>query len=78
MPQTDPIEAPVIILSEPQLGENIGAAARAMLNCGLTDLRLVAPRDGWPNRQAWGMASGADAVLEGARLFATLGEAVSR
>ena len=68
---------PVVILVEPQLGENIGATARAMLNCGLTDLRLVAPRDGWPNRQAWGMASGADAVLEEARLYATLGEAVA-
>ncbi len=68
---------PVVILVEPQLGENIGATARAMLNCGLTYLRLVAPRDGWPNRKAWGMASGADEVLEGARLFATLGEAVA-
>ena len=65
------------MLVEPQLGENIGAAARAMLNCGLTDLRLVAPRDGWPNPRAWGMASGADAVLDGARLYATLDEAVA-
>ncbi len=68
---------PAIVLVEPQLGQNIGATARAMLNCGLTDLRLVAPRDGWPNPQAWGMASGADEVLAAARHFATLGEAVA-
>ncbi len=50
---------PAVVLVEPQLGENIGAAARAMLNCGLTDLRLVNPRDGWPNEKAQAMASGA-------------------
>ena len=55
--------APAIILVTPQLGENIGAAARAMLNCGLTDLRLVAPRDGWPSPTAQRAASGADSVL---------------
>ena len=60
---------PAIILVEPQLGENIGAAARAMLNCGLTDLRLVKPRDGWPNAKAVANASGADSVIEAARLF---------
>ena len=60
---------PAIILVEPQLGENIGAAARAMLNCGLTDLRLVKPRDGWPNPKAVANASGADSVIEAARLF---------
>ena len=49
---------PAIILTRPQMGENIGAAARAMLNFGLTDLRLVAPRDGWPNPKAIAMASG--------------------
>jgi tRNA/rRNA methyltransferase len=54
---------PSVILVEPQLGENVGAAARAMLNCGLTDLRLVSPRCGWPNEKANAMASGA---LDGA------------
>lgn len=61
MPHTvDPVDSvPSIILVRPQMGENIGAAARAMLNFGLTDLRLVAPRDGWPSRRAADMASGA-------------------
>ena len=61
---------PSIVLVEPQLGENIGTAARAMLNFGLTDLRLVRPRDGWPNKKAIGPASGANAVVEGARVCA--------
>ena len=69
--------APAVILVRTQLGENIGAAARAMLNCGLSDLRLVEPRDGWPNVKALGAASGADAVLSGARLCATVDEAVA-
>jgi tRNA/rRNA methyltransferase len=69
--------APAIVLVEPQLGDNVGAAARAMLNCGLTDLRLVRPRDGWPSTAAVAMASGADAVLDGARLCADLGEALA-
>ena len=69
--------APAIVLVEPQLGENVGAAARAMLNCGLSDLRLVGPRDGWPSSKARAMASGADAVLDGARLFDTVAEAVA-
>ncbi len=60
---------PVIVLVRPQLGENIGAAARAMLNFGLTELRLVAPRCPWPDRRAINTASGADAVLAEARLF---------
>jgi tRNA/rRNA methyltransferase len=60
---------PAIVLVEPQLGENIGAAARAMLNCGLTELRLVNPRDGWPNAKALAAASGADEVIQGAQLF---------
>jgi tRNA/rRNA methyltransferase len=63
---------PAIILVQSQLGENIGTAARAMLNCGLDDLRLVAPRDGWPNPRAVAAASGADAVLDKARLYPTL------
>lgn len=69
--------APAVILVRSQLGENIGAAARAMLNCGLSDLRLVQPRDGWPNVKALGAASGADAVLNGVRLCATVEEAVA-
>ncbi|WP_420605551.1 RNA methyltransferase [Novosphingopyxis sp.] len=69
--------APAIVLVRPQLGENIGKAARAMLNFGLTDLRLVAPRDGWPNPSAGPAASGADLVLERARLFDTVAEAVA-
>lgn len=68
---------PAIILVRPQLGANIGAAARAMLNFGLTDLRLVAPRDGWPNPDAGPSASGADAVLANARVFATVSDAVA-
>ena len=60
---------PAIILVRPQLGENIGAAARAMLNCGLTELRIVNPRDGWPNPQAVRSASGADSVIENARIY---------
>ena len=68
---------PVIILVQPQLGENIGKAARAMLNFGLTELRLVAPRDGWPNPSAGPAASGADIVLEQAQVFDTLAEAVA-
>ncbi len=68
---------PAIVLVAPQLGENVGAAARAMLNCGLTDLRLVRPRHRWPNPKAEAAASGATEVVEGARLFATAAEAVA-
>ena len=68
---------PTIILVRPQLGENIGMAARAMLNCGLSTLRLVAPRDGWPNPKAQRAASGADVVLERAQVFDTVAEAVA-
>ena len=59
---------PSMILVRPQMGENIGAAARAMLNFGLTDMRLVAPRDGLPNPKATAMASGATGVLDSARV----------
>jgi tRNA/rRNA methyltransferase len=62
-------KAPAIILSEPQLGENIGACARAMANFGLTDLRLVKPRDGWPNPKAEAMAVGAAGLIEAARIY---------
>jgi tRNA/rRNA methyltransferase len=72
-----PIPSPAIVLVRPQLGENIGKAARAMLNFGLTDMRLVAPRDGWPNPSAGPAASGADAVLADARVFASVAEAVA-
>jgi tRNA/rRNA methyltransferase len=68
---------PVIVLVRPQLGENIGKAARAMLNFGLTEMRLVAPRDGWPNPGAGPAASGADIVLERAQVFDTVAEAVA-
>jgi tRNA/rRNA methyltransferase len=68
---------PVIVLVRPQLGQNIGKAARAMLNFGLTELRLVAPRDGWPNPEAGPAASGADIVLERAEVFATAQEAIA-
>lgn len=68
---------PAIVLVRPQLGENIGKAARAMLNFGLTDLRLVTPRDGWPNPAAGPAASGADIVLEKARLFDSVADAVA-
>ena len=67
---------PAIILVEPQLGENIGTAARAMMNCGLDDLRLVRPRDGWPSDKAIAAASGADAVLAKARLYPSLPAAI--
>jgi tRNA/rRNA methyltransferase len=68
---------PVIVLVRPQLGENIGKAARAMLNFGLTELRLVAPRDGWPNPDAGPAASGADIVLAEAKLYDSLADAVA-
>jgi tRNA/rRNA methyltransferase len=69
--------SPAIILVEPQLGENIGHTARAMLNFGLRDLRLVTPRDGWPNPAAAATAAGADEVLEKARVFDSLEAAVA-
>jgi len=68
---------PVIVLVRPQLGQNIGKAARAMLNFGLTEMRLVAPRDGWPNADAGPAASGADVVLKGAKLFETTADALA-
>ncbi|MEX2449441.1 MAG: RNA methyltransferase [Rhodospirillales bacterium] len=68
---------PAIVLIEPQLGENIGMAARAMLNCGLTDLRLVRPRDGWPNEHAVSASSGAVAVIERVRLFERTEDAIA-
>jgi tRNA/rRNA methyltransferase len=74
-----PIEEawPAIVLVRPQMGENIGAVARAMLNFGLSQLRLVEPRDRWPNLKAWPVASGADRVLDAARLDWTLDAAIA-
>jgi len=68
---------PIVVLVEPQLGENIGAAARAMANFGLSRLRLVKPRQAWPNPEARKMASGADRVLDGAVLYDTVEAAVA-
>lgn len=69
--------APVVVLVHPQLGENIGMAARAMLNFALTEMRLVKPRDGWPSESALKAASGADMVIEGAQVFETVEEAIA-
>ena len=71
------ISKPVIVLVRPQLGQNIGKAARAMLNFGLTEMRLVAPRDGWPNPDAGPAASGADSVLAEAQMYDTVAEAIA-
>jgi tRNA/rRNA methyltransferase len=71
------MKSPAIILKDAQLAENIGAAARVMANFGLDDLRLVAPRDGWPQERAWASASGADWPLDGARVFDRLEEAIA-
>src|SRR5271155_2479034 len=68
---------PVVVLVEPQLGENIGAAARAMANFGLSRLRLVKPRQAWPNDKARMMATGAGALLEAAELYDTLEAAIA-
>src|ERR1700719_256644 len=68
---------PVVVLVEPQLGENIGAVARAMANFGLPRLRLVRPRQAWPNDKARMMAAGADRILDGAQLFDTLEAAIA-
>lgn len=71
------VTTPVIVMVRPQLGENIGMAARAMLNCGLSTLRLVQPRDGWPNPAAQRAASGADIVLDQAEIFHSVADAVA-
>ncbi|MGB0497894.1 MAG: RNA methyltransferase [Rubricella sp.] len=69
------MQAPAFILVKPQMGENIGAAARGMLNFGLEHMRIVAPRDGWPNERAVAMASGAGRLLDDAMLTGTTEEA---
>ncbi|TMJ25943.1 MAG: RNA methyltransferase, partial [Alphaproteobacteria bacterium] len=71
------LAGPIIVLVEPQLGENIGAAARAMANFGLARLRLVSPRDGWPNMHARRSASGADHVLDTAALYDSVSAAIA-
>ena len=68
---------PCVILNAPQLAENIGAVARVMANFGLYDLRLVRPRDGWPQERAWASASGADWPLDNAKVFDRLEDAVA-
>ncbi|HEY1474254.1 MAG TPA: TrmJ/YjtD family RNA methyltransferase [Pseudolabrys sp.] len=68
--------APIVVLVEPQMGENIGAAARAMANFGLSRLRLVMPVQGWPNEKARVMAAGADRVLDGAAIYGNLQDAI--
>ncbi len=70
-------QTPVVILNEPQLAENIGSVARVMANFGLTDLRLVRPRDGWPQERAWASASGATWPLDGAKVYQRLEAAVA-
>ena len=69
--------SPTVVLVRPQLAENIGAAARAMANGGLFHLRLVAPRDGWPQPKAWPSSSGADRILDAATVHGTVPEAVA-
>jgi tRNA/rRNA methyltransferase len=75
MDDRDP--SPCVILDRPQLAENIGAVARVMANFGLADLRLVAPRDGWPQSRAWASASGAEWPLDNAQIFPTIAEAIA-
>ena len=71
------LEQPIIILVDPQLGENIGTAARAMFNCGLTHLRLVRPREGWPNHKAKITAAGARKLLDNVQVFSSTQDAVA-
>src|SRR6478735_7849205 len=77
LPATFRMINPVIILVEPQLAENIGMVARAMANFSLSELRIVAPRDGWPRKGAHSAASGAVHVLDGAKLYDTVREAIA-
>ena len=75
MPSTTP--QPAFVLIRPQMGENIGAAARAMWNFGLDRMRITAPRDGWPNSRAVAMASGAGRLLDEAMLYDTTADALA-
>lgn len=72
-----PLPQPDFVLVTPQMGENIGMAARGMLNCGFDQLKLVAPRDGWPNQQAQAASAGAHTVIENTKVFPTVAEAVA-
>ena len=72
-----PGESPIVVLVRPQMAQNIGTAARAMANGGLFHLRIVAPRDGWPQRHAYAAASGADAILDAAKVFPDIRNAVA-
>ncbi len=77
-PPLDPnLTLPCVILDRPQLADNIGSVARVMANFGLQELRLVAPRDGWPQERAWATSSGANWPLDGAKVFPTVAEAVA-
>ena len=73
----DGSDAPAIVLVRPTLGENIGAAARAMMNFGLSEMRLVEPKGDWPNQKAINTASGAERILEEAKIHHTTGAAVA-
>lgn len=77
VPTKEGTPPPVVILVNPQMGENIGTAARGMLNFGLDELRIVKPRDGWPSAPAVSLAAGAINVLDNAKLFKTTAEAVA-
>jgi|CXWL01.1.fsa_nt_gi tRNA/rRNA methyltransferase len=68
---------PIVILIHPQMGENIGAVARAMSNFGLEELRIVAPRDGWPNPKATEMAAGAESIITNAKIYDNFASAMS-
>ena len=74
--ETRELTPPVVILDRSQLADNIGSVARVMANFGLSELRLVNPRDGWPQERAWATASGADWVLEGIKVFDTVADAI--
>ena len=76
-PPVQTVQTPAFVLVRPQMGENIGAAARAMWNFGLDRMRLVDPRDGWPNQSAVALASGAGRVLDAAQLSPDLPQSVS-
>lgn len=76
-PSAPAVARPAVILVEPQLGENVGTAARAMANFGLDDLRLVNPREGWPNDKARAAASRADHVVDRVRVYSSVAEAVA-
>lgn len=76
MAKNSDINKPIIVLMNPQMGENIGAAARAMMNCGLDELRLVNPRDGWPNPAAGTNASGALELMPPVQVFENTADAL--